>query len=179
MNQSNRVTVFAINLLALIGLGCEPPSVTSADTESETSTEAAETPESLAKENSAEALADLAASDKGVDEDGEKVWKQEAREYFDTAKNPKNRTFELPWKWAKEFTDKAYAAGAEQVWMTQISEFELGDHKFNMSDNLVVVLPSDPIKRAAIFGLYNSEMTQGGGDPMKDVGQRFISIIGD
>lgn len=138
-----------------------------------------ETPEQLAKENNAEAESDMALSDKGVDEDGDKVWKLEAREYFDRQKHPMNRTFELSPQFAREYIEKMYAAGASKVWVTGITETEIGDTKINMSDALVVVLPTEPAKRAAAFGVYNGYMEEAEEPKLKDIGQKYIFYQAD
>lgn len=137
------------------------------------------TPEDLARAMDEEGAAALAESDRGVDEDGEKTWKQDAREFYDRTKNPANRTFEMPWQWAKEFTEKAYAAGAQEVWVTCIFETDFGEgNVINISDDLLIVLPEDPAKRKAIFELYNSEMDY---EEMQlpDIGQKYIYIVAD
>lgn len=138
-----------------------------------------ESPEQVAKENARIAIQALADSDKGIDDSGDRLWKQEAREYFNYKKYPDNRTFELNADWARDFTEAAYAAGAEQIWVVEISEFELAGEKFNISDNLVVVLPSDKHKRHAIFRAYNVPLEEAGFDPLMDVGQQHIFITGD
>lgn len=160
-----------------IGVGTAGCERESASEEAEIS-EAAETPEARARANSDAGAAALAESDKGVDEDGEKVWKQDAREYYDFAKYPKNRTFEMPPQWAREFTVKLYAAGAPHVWVTRISASEIGETTINMSDDLLIVLPSDPAKRKAVFELYSSTFED---EELKfpDVGQKYIHIVAD
>lgn len=143
------------------------------------SEEEAQTPEARAKYNSEDGAAALAESDRGVDEEGEKTWKQEALEYYDLEKNPNNRTFEMPRDWAIDFTKKMYAAGAEKVWVTRIFAEDFGDGTvINMSDDLLVVLPEDAAKRKVIFDLYNAEMDY---EEMKlaDVGQNYIFIVAD
>jgi hypothetical protein len=131
------------------------------------------------KENSAQAQEALVESDKGVDDDGDKIWKQGAREFFNFKKNPKNRTFEMPVEWAKKFIDEAYNAGAEQVWVTSISEFEIGEHKLNISDTLVVVLPPDPAKRKAVLEVHNNAVGDDDEMTLKDIGQKYIYIEAD
>lgn len=170
-------------ILGLVFLGfmlqlasCGPASSSSS---SDSEEDAVETPEQLAKENNAEAEAEMALSDKGVDEDGEKVWKQEAREYFDRQKNPMNRTFELSPQFAREYIEKMYGAGATKVWVTGIDETEIGGTKINMSDTLVVVLPTEPAKRAAAFGVYNGYMEEAEEPKLKDIGQKYIFYQAD
>lgn len=140
-----------------------------------------QSPQQIAQENSDLAAAALAESDKGVDESGDKVWKQDAREFFNRDANPLNRTFELPWQWAGDFTRQAYEAGAEKVWMVSISEFELGGEKFHVSDCMVVVLPKDPAARATLISTYN-QVTGVSDDPtlaITDAGQKYLFIVGD
>ena len=160
-------------------VACDAPA-DEADEDSESSEVAAEeTPESLARENNESAVEELAASDKGVDEEGEKLWKQEARDFFDFKKNPNNRTFELSSTFARQFTEDVYKAGAPTVWVTSIGEIELGDQKYNVSDNLVVVLPDDAEKRKAVFAVYNKLIGEAGDAAMSDIGQKYIFITGD
>lgn len=142
------------------------------------SEEEAQTPEARSKYNSEDGESALADSDRGVDEEGEKTWKQEALEYYDLEKNPANRTFEMPREWAVEFTKKMYAAGAEKVWVTRIFGEDFDGTVINMSDDLLVVLPDDAAKRQAIFAAYNGEMED---EEMKlvDVGQKYIFIVAD
>ncbi len=175
MNAKRKLVVaVCVGSLVVGTIGCGQES-TSEETEV---SEAAETPESRARANSDAGAAALAESDKGVDEDGEKVWKQDAREYYDFAKYPKNRTFEMPPQWAREFTAKIYAAGAPNVWVTRISASEIGDTIINMSDDLLIVLPSDPAKRKAVFDIYNSTFED---EELKfpDVGQKYIHFVAD
>lgn len=158
--------------------GCDEGS-SEADSEySESEYEYDDSPEGRARQNSAEGEAALAESDRGVDEEGEKTWKQDAREYFDRQKNPNNRTFEMPWQWAKEFTERLYAAGAEKVWVTRIFGDDFDGTVINMSDDLLIVLPDDAAKRKAVFALYNGEMEY---EEMQypDVGQKYIFIVAD
>lgn len=136
-------------------------------------------PAAAARESSKAGEEELAASRKGVDEDGEKLWMQEARDFFDRAKNPKNRTFELPWKWAREMTGKFYKAGATKVWITSISEFEIGDAKLFVSDDMVIVLPTDPEKRKSVLAVYNAWAKEVEETTLADVGQKYIHIVGD
>lgn len=137
-----------------------------------------ESPEARSREISDEGEAALAESDKGVDEDGEKVSKMEALEYHDLEKHPENRTFEMPRQWAIEFTQKMYKAGAEKVWVTRISDEEIEGHKFRMSDDLLIVLPADSARRKAIFEIWNGEMED---EEMRlvDVGQKYIFLVAD
>ena len=120
----------------------------------------------------------LAESNRGVDEDGQKTWKQEALAYYDLERNPANRTFEMPREWAVEFTKKLYDAGAEKVWVTRIFAEDFDGTVINMSDDLLIVLPSDPAKRKAVIDLYNGEMDD---EEMAiaDVGQDYILIVAD
>ncbi len=161
--------------LSMIAGGCGKSEV------SDSGEQAADvSPESRAKENSKDAAEAIAASKKGVDEDGQKIWMQDAREFFDNAANPKNRTFELPWKWSVEFTRKAYAAGAEKVLMVNINVFELGQNQVYISDEMVVVLPKDASKRRAVFDIYNAAVAESAPeDKLVDVGQQYIYILGD
>ena len=141
--------------------------------------EEAETPEARARLSSEDGEAALAESDRGVDEEGEKTWKQEALDYYDLERNPANRTFEMPREWAVQFTKKMYAAGAERVWVTRIFAEDFGDGDvINMSDDLLIALPEDAAKRKAIFELYNAEMDY---EEMKlaDIGQKYIFIVAD
>jgi hypothetical protein len=133
------------------------------------------------KANSDEAAAAMKLADKGVDEDGDKVWKQEAREFFDFKKNPKNRTFEMPVAWARKFIDGAYAAGAEKVWVVGITETELAGHKFHISDEIVVVLPNDPARRKAVFDAYHKALGEDADEEQKlvDVGQAYLYVQAD
>ncbi|HQY87210.1 MAG TPA: hypothetical protein PK402_01035 [Tepidisphaeraceae bacterium] len=137
-----------------------------------------ESRESWSKEISDEGEVALKESDKGVDEDGEKVSKMEALEYYDEKKHPENRTFEMSREWARGFTEKAYKAGAEKVWVTRISEDEIEGHKIRMSDDLLIVLPADAAKRKAIFELWNGEVED---EELKlvDVGQKYIFYVAD
>jgi hypothetical protein len=137
-----------------------------------------ESPESRARDMDEEGAAALAESDRGVDEEGEKTWKQEALDYYDLAKYPANRTFEMPREWAVGFTKRLYAAGAERVWVTRIFAEDFDGTVINMSDDLLVVLPTDSAKRKAIIDLYNTEMEY---EEMKiaDVGQKYIYIVAD
>jgi hypothetical protein len=167
-------------LVTIVALACVGGCDTSRDTSSDEDTAAVEeSPESIAKENNQSAEEDMALSDKGKDEDGDKVWKQEARDFFDYQKNPRNSTFELSSQFARTFTNNVYAAGAEKVWVTAISETEIGQNKIHMSDNMVVVLPTDPTKRKAVFGVYNKELEKADEPPLKDIGQKYIFITGD
>lgn len=105
----------------------------------------------------------------------------EAREFFDTTRHPRHRTFELPWEWSKQLTQSAYAAGAKNVWMVCISTFELGDAKLDISDELVIELPDGPARRAAVFAAFREAL---GEDPdpefdLVDVGQPYLYIWGD
>ena len=136
------------------------------------------TPESRAQEMNEEGAAALAESDRGADEEGEKTWKQEALEFYDLAKNPANRTFEMPREWAVDFTKKLYASGAEKVWVMRIFAEDFDGTVINMSDDLLIVLPTDPAKRKAIIDLYNTEMEY---EEMRiaDVGQNYIFIVAD
>lgn len=172
--QTKLVTAVCVGSLVFGTLGCGQES-TSEDAEV---SQAAETPESRARANSDEGAAALAESDKGVDEDGERVWKQDAREYYDFAKYPKNRTFEMPPQWAREITAKLYTAGAPAVWVTRISATDIGDTRINMSDDLLIVLPSEPPKRKAFFEIYNSTFED---EELKfpDVGQKYILFVAD
>jgi len=137
-----------------------------------------DSPEARSKENSNEGEAALAESDKGVDEDGEKVSKMEALEYYDLEKHPENRTFEMPRQWAIDFTKRMYTAGAEKVWVTRITDEDWDGTKFRMSDDLLIVLPADASKRKAIFEHWNGEMED---EEMKlvDVGQKFVFLVAD
>lgn len=137
-----------------------------------------ESPESIARENDRFAAEELALSDKGVDQDGEKVWKQEAREYFDRQKNPMNRTFELPPDFARDYIEKMYQAGATRVWVTGITEFEIAQTRVNMSDSLVVVLPPEADKRAALFKIYHT-LVDDEELALKDIGQKYIFFQAD
>jgi hypothetical protein len=175
--RSNLVAAGVVGLLALVGVGCDEEYKRESDASADSS-EAADTPENRARANSDEGAAALAESDKGVDADGEKTWKQDAREYFDYAKNPKNRTFEMPGQWARDLTAKLYAAGATHVWVTRISESTFGETSINMSDDLLIVLPDDPAKRKAVFELYNGAVAD---EELKfpDIGQKYIHIVAD
>jgi hypothetical protein len=137
-----------------------------------------DTPESRARALSDDGAAALAESDRGVDEEGDKTWKQEALDYYDLSKNPANRTFEMPREWAVEFTRKLYAAGAEKVWVTRIFAEAFDGTVINMSDDLLIVLPSDSGKRKAIIDLYNTEMEYEELH-IADVGQKYILIVAD
>jgi hypothetical protein len=167
--------VLALFAVISMGLGCD----TSGSASDEETAAAEESPESIAKENNESAEEELALSDKGKDDEGEKVWKQEARDFFDYQKNPRNGTFELSSGFARQFTNDVYAAGAEKVWVTGISEIELGQNKLNISDNLVVVLPADATKRKAVFDVYNRELAKADEPPLKDIGQKYIFLTGD
>lgn len=138
----------------------------------------ADTPESRARASSDDGAAALAESDRGVDEEGEKTWKQEALDYYDL-RNPANRTFEMPRDWAIDFTKKLYAAGAEKVWVTRITAEDFGDGDvMNISDDLLIVLPQDPAKRQAIIALYNAEMEYEELS-LADIGQKYIFLVAD
>jgi hypothetical protein len=139
------------------------------------------TPKEIAQHNSDLAAQALAASNKGVDDEGERIWKQDAREFFDTTAFPLNRTFELPWDWAREFTKQAYEAGAPAVWMVEIQEFELGGNKLHMSDFMVVELPKDPGVRQALIDEYNEAagLNEDPTQKITDIGQTYLYIVGD
>ena len=174
---NNMVTIRSIGLLLLLGFclgaaGCDGG-------EEEYSEEEPQTPEDRARLSNEDGEAALAESDRGFIEEGEKTWKQEALEYYDLEKNPANRTFEMPREWAVGFTKKLDAAGAEQVWVTRIFAEDFGDgNVINMSDDLLIVLPSDAAKRKAVFDLYNGEMDD---EEMQlaDIGQKYIFIVAD
>jgi hypothetical protein len=138
-----------------------------------------EDPKTLARENNATAKTELEIAERGADESGDRVWKQEAREFLDFDRNTANRTFELDPDWARQFVESAYDAGAEKVWVTGISEFELAGERLNMADNMVVVLPNDQNKRQAILGLYNKDLEEAGVPTIADVGQDYLLITGD
>lgn len=169
--MNNQLLLSSILAAALLG-GCGGSSTSEVDTDGES-------PQRAAQENARTAQQALADSDKGVDDSGDRLWKQEAREYFNYRKHPDNRTFELDADWAREFTEAAYSAGAEEVWVVEISEIELAGDKYNVSDNMVVVLPSDKHKRDAIFQAYNLPMQEAGFESLADVGQSHIFITGD
>lgn len=138
-----------------------------------------ESPQQLARENAKLSEEAMRESDKGVDDSGDRVWKHDARAFFDFGRNPDNRTFELDPDWARQFVETAYAAGAPKVWVTTISEFEMGGDRVNISDNMVVVLPSSAAKRQAILGAYNAELEQARLTPLADVGQDYLLVAGD
>jgi len=169
--MNNKLLLCVILAASLLG-GCGGGSTSDAESDGES-------PERVARENARTALQALADSDKGIDDSGDRLWKQEAREYFNYRKHPDNRTFELNADWAREFTEAAYSAGAEEVWVVEISEFELAGDKYNMSDNMVVVLPLDRQKRDAIFRAYNLPLQEAGFESLADVGQSHIFITGD
>lgn len=137
-----------------------------------------DTPEGRARQNSEEGAAALAESDRGVDDDGEKVWKQDARAFYDSKGSPNNATFEMPWDWAADFTNRLHAAGAPAVWVTRISDAGIEGRTIYISDDLLVVLPDDPAARAAVFALYNSEM-EDAELQFPDVGQQYIFLVAD
>lgn len=138
-----------------------------------------ESPQELARENAKHAEEMIRESDKGADDSGDRVWKQEARAFFDFRRNPDNRTFELDPDWARQFTEMAYAAGAPNVWVASISEIELGGLRANIADNIVIELPSSKAQRAEILGAYNAELEACGLTPLADVGQEYLLIAGD
>ena len=162
-----------LSSLALCAAGCD-----NSPSDADGGSYQEETPEARARDMSDEGAEALAESNRGVDEDGQKTWKQEALEYYDLERNPANRTFEMPRKWAVEFTKKLYAAGAEKVWVTRIFAEDFDGTVINMSDDLLIVLPSDPAKRKAVIDLYNGEMDD---EEMAitDVGQDYILIVAD
>ena len=178
MNRKSMLVVLVAIGMTGIGLvGCDE----GADRDSVESSEAQEAsddPAARARANSDEGAAALAESDKGVDEEGEKTWKQDAREYYDFAKNPKNRTFEMPVTFARELTAKLYAAGADRVWVTRITSTEIGDTTINMSDDLLIVLPADPTKRKAVFAVHQAAF-EDAEMHFPDVGQKYIHIVAD
>jgi len=139
-----------------------------------------ESPDEIARENTTTAAESMAESDKGVDEDGEKIWKAEARDWLNFDKHNNHRTFELPVAFAREIVEKYYKAGAEKVWMTGITELEADGVVLHISDYMVVVLPKDDAaKRAATFAVYNKVMEEAEEPALKDIGQTYIFLEGD
>ena len=161
-------------LATALGAGCGDSASTA-----DNNAGAGASPAQVARENSQTAADSLSESDKGVGESGDRVWKQEARAFFDFDKYPDNRTFELDPDWARKFIETAYGAGAPQVWVTSISEFAFGGEKINIADTMVVVLPHEREKRQLIFGAYNAPFEAAGEQPLADIGQDYIFIAGD
>ena len=129
------------NLLALIVVAMVLAFGCNGEEDDYASEEEAQTPEARAKYNSEDGAAALAESDRGVDDEGEKTWKQEALEYYDLERNPNNRTFEMPRQWAIDFTKKMYAAGAEKVWVTRI--FGEDFDELHRSGYLLAAVPTE------------------------------------
>ena len=162
-------------LIIVLVLGCAVGCSGSSSAEGE----GKESPQQLARENARLAEEAILESNSGVDASGDRVWKQEARAFFDFRRNPDNRTFELDPDWARQFTEMAYAAGAPNVWVASISEIELGGLRANMADNIVIELPSNKSQRQEILGAYNAELEACGLTPLADVGQEYLLIAGD
>lgn len=144
--------------------------------EQESKEEAAE----RAKENSKEAAAALAESDgKKADEDDPNYSKAEALDWLDFEKHHDHKTFKLDPKLTRELVKQLYAAGATKVWVTRIRDEELGGDKFQLANEIVVVLPTEKAKREAVFKAWNEYFKDTDEPEMPDVGQEYLFMEGD
>jgi hypothetical protein len=100
--------------------------------------------------------------------------KIEAREYFGTQEDERRNYGHLDYAEMKAFVEDLYSKGAKEVCYINVERsVRTGDHP----EGLVIVLPNDPQKRQAIFGIMAPHFAAvGKTTPPPDVKQKYLYI---
>ena len=116
------------------------------------------------------------ASDVPKPDDGKP--KPEAREWMKANKNPYGFASERfgPLSEAAKFVESLYAAGATKVLVDSVfnEPKRLQDEGGPYADALLVELPTDKDKRAALFRIHRRESRGEGFGPTQDTGQKEL-----
>jgi hypothetical protein len=78
---------------------------------------------------------------------------------------------------ASPFVGRLYAAGALSVIVTGVDNFKSEDEM--CADQMIVKLPKEKEKRAALFEIYNQELEKEGFDPEVDENQAELAFWWD
>lgn len=106
-----------------------------------------------------------------IDKNGDEIMasstRAEARQWM---KQPKHVFFKADPKEVAKFIEDFYQAGAVQVYIADIEEFQ----GYQYGESLLVVLPKDASARAKLFQIGARAETAFQNDPRTDVGQKYL-----
>lgn len=82
---------------------------------------------------------------------------------------------------ARAFVEQLYMLGALKVVIPSVfaEPWRIAEHGGPYADTLVVVLPTDPKQRAAVFDVHATESAQEGFEATPDVGQATLTFWWD
>ncbi|MCS6897214.1 MAG: hypothetical protein NZM29_04510 [Nitrospira sp.] len=77
---------------------------------------------------------------------------------------------------SRELVEELYRLGAERVTAVDIMQYESGEEN---TGTLVITLPDDPVRRAALFARCGELAREQGFDPEDDLGQKHLLVMLD